>query len=111
MVGLAIVIAVGQLGKTLGVVSDGGNVLQELGSMFGQLRDWTWATVAIGAAALAPLFPIEGVAPKVLGALVVMLVAIAASAFLGFEAAGIHVFGEIPAELPAPGVPEGSAGN
>ena len=106
MVGLAIVIAVGQLDKILGIESEGGNVLQELGSMFEQFGDWDWATVAIGVVALVSLFLIAEFTPKVPGALVVMLIAIAASAILGWEEAGIHVVGEIPAELPNLGIPE-----
>jgi high affinity sulfate transporter 1 len=106
MVGLAIVIAVGQVDKMLGIESEGGNVLQELGSMFEQFSDWDWATVTIGAVALAALFLIHAFAHKVPGALVVMLVAIAASAIFDFEGAGIHVVGEIPAELPNLSLPE-----
>jgi SulP family sulfate permease len=106
MVGLAIVIAVGQLDKIFGIESEGGNVLQELGSMFEQFSEWDWATIAVGAAALAALFLIEEFAPKIPGALVVMLVAIAASAIFDFEGAGIHVVGEIPAELPNLSIPE-----
>ncbi len=106
MVGLAIVIAVGQLDKILGVESEGDNVLQELGSMFEQFSDWDWPTIAVGMIALAALFLIEEYLPKVPGALVVMLIAIAASAVFGFEESGIEVVGEIPAELPNLGVPE-----
>ena len=106
MVGLAIVIAVGQLDKILGIESEGDNVLQELGSMIEQFDDWSWATIAVGAAALAALFLIEEFLPKLPGALIVMIVAIVASAALGWEDAGIHVVGEIPAELPSLGVPE-----
>lgn len=106
MVGLAIVIATGQLDKILGVESEGGNVLQELGSMLSQFSDWDWPTIAVGVAALAALFLIEEFAPKLPGALIVMLVAIAASAIFGFEDSGIHVVGEIPAELPSLGLPE-----
>ena len=106
MVGLAIVIAVGQLDKILGIESEGDNVLQELGSMIEQFSDWSWATIAVGFAALAALFLIEEFLPKLPGALIVMIVAIVASAALGWEDAGIHVVGEIPAELPSLGVPE-----
>ena len=106
MVGLALVIAVGQLDKILGVESEGGNVLQELGSMLEQFTDWDWPTIAVGAAALAALFLIEEFAPTLPGALIVMLVAIAASAIFDFEGGGIHVVGEIPAELPSLSLPE-----
>jgi MFS superfamily sulfate permease-like transporter len=74
--------------------------------MFEQFSEWDWATIAIGVVALASLFLIAEFTPKVPGALVVMLIAIAASALLGWEEAGIHVVGEIPAELPNLGIPE-----
>jgi SulP family sulfate permease len=106
MVGLAIVIAVGQLDKILGIEAEGDNVLRDLGSMLEQFAEWSWPTIAIGVAALAALFLIERFFSKLPGALVVMLVAIAASAILGWEASGIHVVGEIPAELPDLGLPE-----
>jgi SulP family sulfate permease len=110
MVGLAIVIAVGQLDKILGIESEGGNVLQELESMIDQFGDWDWPTILVGAGALAALFLIEKFLPRTPGALVVMLSAIALSAILDWEGGGIHVVGEIPAELPSlslPEVPEG----
>lgn len=106
MVGLAIVIAVGQLDKVVAVEAEGENVVRELGSMVRQLPDWDWPTVLIGVVALASLFLIEEYLPKIPGALVVMLAAIAASAIFDFEASGIHVVGEIPAELPSLSLPE-----
>jgi high affinity sulfate transporter 1 len=106
MVGLAIVIAVGQLDKILGVDAEGDNVLGDLGSMLEQFGEWSWPTIAIGAAALAALFLIEAFLPKLPGALIVMLVAIAASALLGWEESGIHVVGDIPAQLPNLRLPE-----
>ena len=106
MVGLAIVIAIGQLDKIFGIEAEGGNVPQEIGSMLEQFADWDWATIGVGAAALAALFLIERFVPKVPGALVVMLVAIAASVIFDFEGAGVLVVGEIPAELPSLGIPE-----
>jgi high affinity sulfate transporter 1 len=106
MVALAIVIAVGQLDKILGVEAEGDNVLEDLGSMLEQFSDWSWPTILIGVAALASLFLIGAFLSKLPGALVVMLVAIAASAILGWEESGIHVVGEIPAELPNLSLPE-----
>jgi hypothetical protein len=106
MVGLAIVIAVGQLDKVLGIEAEGDNVLEDLGSMIEQFSDWDWPTVIIGVVALAALFAIERFLPKVPGALVVMLGAIALSAILDWEDGGIHVVGEIPAELPNLSIPE-----
>ena len=106
MVGLAIVIAVGQLGKIFGVESEGDNVIQELRSILSQFSDWSWATIAIGVIALALLFTIEEYWPRLPGALIVMLLAIIASVVLGLEDRGIHVVGEIPVENVNFGLPE-----
>jgi high affinity sulfate transporter 1 len=106
MVGLAIVIAVGQADKIFGIEAEGDNVLQDLGSMLEQFSDWDWPTVAIGVVAIAALFLIEEYLPRLPGALIVMLVAIAASAIFDFEGSGIHVVGEIPAQLPNLSLPE-----
>ena len=105
MVGLAIVIALGQVDKMLGIEADGGNALQELGSMVSQFRSWHWATVAVGVIALALLFIMEERLPRLPGALIVMLLAIAASALFSFDERGIHVVGEIPAQLPSLSIP------
>jgi high affinity sulfate transporter 1 len=106
MVGLAIVIAVGQLDKILGIEAEGDNVLEDLGSMIEQFSDWDWPTVVIGVVALAALFAIERFLPKLPGALVVMLAAIGLSALLDWEGGGILVVGDIPAELPNLSIPE-----
>lgn len=106
MVGLAIVIAVGQLDKIFGIEAVGDNVLEDLGSMIDQFSDWDWPTVVIGLVALAALFAIKRFLPRVPGALVVMLAAIALSALLDWEGGGIHVVGDIPAELPNLSIPE-----
>ncbi len=105
MVGLAIVIAVGQLDKMFGIEAVGDNALQDLRSQLTQISDWDWPTVVISFVALAALFLMNDYLPRIPGALVVMLVAIAASAILDFEGNGIHVFGEIPAELPNLSIP------
>jgi len=106
MVGLAIVIAVGQLDKLFGVESEGGNVVQELRSILSQFSEWDWPTIAVGVVALGLLFLLEETMPRLPGALMVMLLAILASVLLDFEGRGIHVVGEIPARLPELGLPE-----
>lgn len=111
MVGLAIVIAVGQLDKILGIEAEGDNVVADLRSMLAQFSDWDWPTIVVGVGALVALFAIARFFPKIPGALVVMLTAIALSAILNWEEAGIHVVGEIPAEMPTLGIPEIPAGD
>jgi SulP family sulfate permease len=55
--------------------------------------------------ALALLFLIEARWPRIPGALVVMVLGIAASAAFDFHAKGIHVVGHIPAKLPSLSIP------
>ncbi|MDH4017360.1 MAG: SulP family inorganic anion transporter, partial [Actinomycetota bacterium] len=55
MVGLAIVIAVGQLDKILGIEAEGDNVVADLRSMLAQFSDWDWPTIMVGMGALAAL--------------------------------------------------------
>jgi high affinity sulfate transporter 1 len=105
MVGLAIVIALGQLDKILGIGADGRNVPQDIASMISQFSEWHWATIAVGVVALALLFFLEDKLPRLPGALIVMLLAIAVSALFSFDERGIHVVGEIPAQLPNLSVP------
>jgi len=106
MVGLAVVIAVGQLDKILGVEAESGNVVQELWSMLSQIAAWSWPTIAVGVTSLAALFLIERFWPRLPGALIVLVLAIAASAIFDFESNGIHVVGQIPAGLPPIGFPD-----
>jgi len=106
MVGLALVIAVGQLDKIFGIESEGGNVLGELWSILEQFVDWSWATIVVGVVSLALLFFIEEYLPKIPGALTVLILAIVVSAVFDFESHGIEVVGEIPAGLPPIGFPD-----
>jgi len=106
MVGLALVIAVGQLDKIFGIESEGGNVLAELWSILEQFADWSWATIAVGVVSLGLLFLIEDYLPKIPGALTVLVLAIVMSAVFDFESHGIEIVGEIPAGLPPFGFPD-----
>jgi len=105
-VGLAITIAVGQLDKMFGIDAEGDNVLREFFDIFQQFSDWDWPTILVGFGALALLFLLHAVVPKLPAALIVMLLGILASAVFNWEEAGIHVVGDIPAQLPDLGLPD-----
>ena len=105
LVGLALVIALGQTDKILGIESEGGNVPQELWSMLSQFAQWSWPTIAVGIASLVALFAIERFWPRIPGALVVLFVAIILSSLFDFASHGIHIVGEIPAGMPPFGFP------
>jgi high affinity sulfate transporter 1 len=110
IVGLAITIAVGQLDKMFGIEAEGHNVVREFLDIIAQIGDWDLGTIVVGFVSLAVLFLMHRFTPKIPAALTVVILAILASAVLGFEEAGIHIVGEIPSGLPPiglPGWPEG----
>ena len=64
-------------------------------------------TLLVGLISLAVLFLMHRFVPKIPAAITVVIGAIALSAVLDFESMGIHIVGDIPAGLPAIGLPEG----
>ncbi len=70
-----------------------------------KLDDANTATLLLGSAALATLFLLKRFAPRVPGALVVVVTSILAVEFLDLEARGVKVIGDIPDSLPAFGLP------
>ena len=108
VVGVAITVVVGQLDKMLGYepaevelwfIPDVVVIASDLGMTH-------WPTLVVGLVSLALLFLIERYLPKAPGALIVLVLAIAASALLDFESRGIHIVGEIPGGLPPLGMPD-----
>jgi high affinity sulfate transporter 1 len=95
IVGLGIHIAVGQLPELFGVEAAEGNTLREFLGIFADFSEWNWTTVAIGFAALALLFAMEKLLPKLPGPLVVSLLAIGAVQVFGL-ADQTAVVGDIP---------------
>lgn len=69
------------------------------------LGDTNGTTFAIGAISLVALFVLKRVAPRVPGALVVVVGAIIATQVFDLESKGVSVVGDIPDSLPAFGLP------
>ena len=103
--GLAIFVIVGQFPKLLGIESPDGNTAQKFVSDLQHLGEANGATIVVGAVALAMLFGIERFWPKIPGGLVVLVVAIAASAALDLEQYGVAVVGTVPSGLPSLSLP------
>ena len=78
--GAAIDVVIGELPKLTGTDVTGSNPLRELGSWFRTLGDADLATVLVGAAALAVVFGLRTIAPRVPGALVLVIGGLLASA-------------------------------
>ncbi len=101
--GTGLLIAVGQLGKLLGVEETGDHFFQKLASVLKHLGDISWPTALLGGATVAGLLLVKRYAPKIPGAL------IAVGAGVAIGAAGwlnIALTGHVPSGLPHPIAPD-----
>lgn len=105
--GVAIVLIVGQLGKFFGVSIDAQDPIPQLREFFDEISTVDGLTAAVGIASLGVLLLLRWKAPRVPGALLVVVGAIVVSAIVGLEGEGVAVVGSIPSGLPSlswPGV-------
>lgn len=109
--GLALVIAVGQLSKLLGVEGGGTGFFGKLWELVLQLDEASLTTLLVGLAALAVIFGLRRAAPKAPATLVAVALAIAASALLRLDEHGVAVVGAIPDGLPSFAVPSFGLGD
>ncbi len=107
IVGVAITIVVGQLDKLFGfeMVEPELAVIPDLLTIIPNLDMIHWPTLVIGLGSLALLFLLERYLPRIPGSLTVLVLAIALSTYLDFEAHGVHIVGDIPGGWPPFGLP------
>ena len=103
--GAAIDVVIGELPKLTGTEVTGANPLQELRSWLETLDEASLTTVAVGAAALAVVFGLRVIAPRIPGALVLVIGGLIASRLFDLGAHGVALVGEIPRGLPSLQVP------
>jgi SulP family sulfate permease len=103
--GVAVVLVVGQLGKLLGLSINARNPLPQLWEVVRELGSVSRVTLAVSAVALSALLALRFVRPRLPGALIVVVAAIALSWAIDLEAHGVAVVGAIPAGLPSFDVP------
>jgi SulP family sulfate permease len=99
--GIAVVLIIGQLEKLFGLDIEATGSIPQLLEVGREMSGLDSTTLVVGIACLAPLLLLRWLAPKFPGQLIVVVLAIAASAFLDLEAKGVAVAGEIPPGLPA----------
>src|ERR1700758_1176203 len=104
--GAAIDVVIGELPKLTGTKVTGSNPLQELWSWLGSLGDASLVTVFVGAVALAVVFGLRVVAPRIPGALVLVVGGLVASWLFDLGTHGVALVGEVPRGLPTLQVPE-----
>ena len=103
--GLALVISVGQLSKLLGVEGGGTGFFGKLGVLLRELGSTNLKTLSLGVAALALIFALRHVAPKVPAMLVAVVFGIAAVSVFDLQDHGVQIVGAIPDGLPHPALP------
>ena len=104
--GAAIDVVIGELPKLSGTKVSGSNPLQELWSWLGTLGEAHGTTVVVGLVSLAVVFGLRVVAPKVPGALVLVVGGLLASWLLGLGDHGVALVGDVPRGLPTVVVPD-----
>jgi high affinity sulfate transporter 1 len=103
--GAAIDVVIGELPKLTGTKATGSNPLQELWSWLGSLGDSSLATVLVSVVALVVVFGVRVIAPKVPGALVLVVGGLLASWLFDLGSHGVALVGEVPRGLPTFQVP------
>jgi len=109
--GAAIDVVIGELPKLTGTKVSGSNPLQELWSWLGTLGASHLVTVLVGVVALVVVFGVRVVAPKVPGALVLVIGGLLASWLFDLGSHGVALVGEVPRGLPSFQVPRAQLGS
>ena len=99
--GAAIEVVIGELPKLTGTSAEGSNAWQKLWSWLGTLPKTDPVTLAVGALSLLLILTLRFKAPKVPGALVLVTLGIAATAFFNLGDLGLALVGDVPRGLPS----------
>ena len=105
MHGLAVVVAVAQLPKVLGITSGGETTLEQFANVLQRLGDTNPVTLAIGGATFVVILLCRRFLPRVPGAVVALVGAGLAVVLLDLESHGVAVIGRIPTGLPGFSLP------
>jgi len=105
MTGAALILVSTQLDKLFGLKLHQRDFFPLLAELAGRIGETHVPTVALGIGFVTMLAVLHAVAPRLPGALVVFVLAIAASAAFHLEALGVKVVGDVPSGLPHPALP------
>ena len=104
--GAAIDVVIGELPKLTGTETSGSNPLQELWSWLGTVGDAHLLTVLVGGISLVVVFGLRRIAPRVPGALVLVVGGLVASRLFDLGAHGVALVGTVPRGLPSFEIPD-----
>ena len=105
VIGLAVTITVGQIPALLGLPAVSGTIIERLVAIAGEIGELVPATAALGIGSMIAIFALKRVAPRIPGALVVLVVGIVLSTVLDLAAEGVAVVGEVATGIPTPSIP------
>src|SRR6516165_8460368 len=105
LTGVGIQVAGGELAGLVGLPKAGQGALEQIVSALSRMGSAHLPTAAISAAVLAVIVGIAQFAPRLPGALIAVIGAIAASAVFDFDAKGIATIGSVPGGLPSLALP------
>ncbi len=106
LAGAAIDVVIGELPKLTGTSNEGDNAWREFGSWLSGLAETHGTTLLVGLAALAVILGLRFTAPKVPGALVLVVGGLLASALFDLGTHGVALVGDVPSGLPSPALPD-----
>jgi high affinity sulfate transporter 1 len=104
--GAGLDVAIGELPKITGTDASGSNAIAELWSWLGTLGDSHTTSVVVGVVAMLAVFGLRAVAPRIPGALVLLVGGLLATWAFDLQAMGVALVGDIPRGLPSLEVPD-----
>ncbi|MCU0971437.1 MAG: SulP family inorganic anion transporter [Gammaproteobacteria bacterium] len=105
LTGVGVQVAGGELSGLLGLAKEGHDALTQVVSTIERLGAAHAGTLAVSLAVLAVIVACERFAPRIPGALMAVIGAIAASAALDLAARGVATIGAVPSGLPSLSLP------
>lgn len=107
-IGVGATVAVAQLPKLLGETTNtsGEGFIRSVFAVAEALPSLDWTTVALSAGSILTLVLLKRFAPRVPGALVIVLGGILLVAFTTIEQHGVELIAPVPSGLPVPGLPD-----
>jgi anti-anti-sigma factor len=99
-------VVIGELPKLTGTSGDGDTSWEELASWIRGLDEIHRTTLLVGVVALASILALRFLAPKVPGALVLVVGGLLAAHLFDLGAHGVALVGDVPRGLPAPQLPD-----
>jgi high affinity sulfate transporter 1 len=103
--GLALVIAVGQLPKLLGLPSGQGDTFEQIYQLITNVEQIELYTMVVGISALVVIFLVKRFFPRLPSGLVALVLGILAVSIFNLDEYGVSIVGDIPTGLPIPGLP------